>query len=120
MTHRILLPDEWAKLAHTDLGRQLPLCDPAHTLVLVVEDGDEIVGCWAALTIVHVEGLWVDPTHRKRVSVQRHLWTGMQQLLRGQRSVLTGAADMSVQQLIEAHGGQMCPPFFCLPLVKES
>jgi hypothetical protein len=85
-----------------------------------VEDGDSIVGCWAALNIVHVEGLWIHPDYRKRTAVQRRLWVGMKRLLSEVRSVLTGACDDSIRALITAHDGVEMPTFYRVPLVKES
>lgn len=117
MITRVLPSREWSRLAGTDLGSVLPQCSSDTTLVLVVEDGDRIVGCWAALTVIHAEGVWIAPEHRGKSSVARRLWAGMRKMLHGKVSaVLTGAADESIRALIEGHGGVPVPPLYRLPL----
>ncbi len=118
MTARELPVEEWGKLAHLDLGLLLPACDPQAATVLVVEQDSQIIGCWAAITILHAEGIWVHPDHRKKASVVRRLWTGMHRIAErlGVSSIVTGAADPSVRALIERHQGQELPPAFVMPL----
>ncbi len=63
-TVRRLPVAEWDRL------RPLPfaahgLPPPELTIVVVAEDAaGEIVGLWAAMTAVHLDGLWVTPGHR--------------------------------------------------------
>lgn len=118
MTIRILPRDEWARLAHLDIGQFLPACVPDSLTVLVVEHDGEIVGCWAAVTILHAEGVWVHPDHQKKGSVARRLWLGMRGLVArmGASSVVTGAIDPAVEALILKHHGQALPPAFVLPV----
>lgn len=106
MIVRSLPLDEWDKLAHTELGQSLAYVLPEKTEILVVEDGDEIVGCWAILTIPHVEGVWIHPKYRGKTSVARKLWTAMRQTVErmGFTRVQTGACDPVIAALLERHG----------------
>lgn len=120
MTHRLLPPDEWPRLADTpQLGpvwAQLPV---ASASVLVVEDGDRIVGTWAFLHVLHAEGVYVDPAHRGRGAVARHLWRGMREIARltGAAAVWTGANTDDVAALLLAHGATKFPvDSYVLPL----
>jgi acetyltransferase (GNAT) family protein len=86
--------------------------------VLVVEQDSEIIGCWAAITVLHAEGVWVHPDHQKKASVARSLWVGMRRIAArlGVSSVVTGAANPAVRALIERHHGLVLPEAFVLPL----
>jgi len=111
MTTRELPREEWHRLSGTELEayvRDAPDC--VHT-VLVVEDGDRIVGCWSILTLVHVEGVWIDPAHRKHGAVARQLLGAMWRRLRalGVRGVLTGAVTAEVEQLLTRLGATRVP-----------
>lgn len=110
MTSRILPPDEWPKLAGTELEAVWPVLN-ADATVLVVEDEGRIVGCWAILTYVHVEGLWIAPAYRKQASVGRRLWFGMLAAVRrlGADRVITGAMTQDVRDLITSAGGALLP-----------
>lgn len=117
MITRLLPLEEWPRLAGTELGSVLHLCDPQTTRVLTVEDGGQIIGCWAALAVVHAEGVWIHPDHRGKSSVARRLWHGMRMLLRGTVSaVVTGAKDDTIRALIEGHGGDALPQMYRLPI----
>lgn len=105
MTPRVLDPSEWSRLRETGapLGTVVDQLDPAQTQIIVVEDGDQIVGCWAVLRVVHVEGAWVHPDHRKRSAVVRRLMQMMRRVARrwGASSVLTGADCDDIRSLLE-------------------
>ena len=78
---RILPPDEWPRLVGTEAETVWPyLPETAH--VLVIERGQEIVGCWVLAPLFHVECLWIAPTCRKTTSVARRLWSDMRRLIR--------------------------------------
>ena len=82
-TTRVLPPEEHHRLAHFPLAECRGLPDPSRTVILVAEtETGEIVGVWCAMTVVHLEGLWVAESYRRtsRVAVQ---------LLRTMKSVLT-------------------------------
>jgi N-acetylglutamate synthase-like GNAT family acetyltransferase len=79
---RVLPPEEHHRLVDFPFAeRGLP--NPDRTVILVAEnEAGAIVGVWAALTVVHLDGLWVAPDYRRssRVAVQ---------LLRTMKQVLT-------------------------------
>ncbi len=116
MTTRVLPREEWPKLAHTELGGQAL---PDATLVLVVEEADAIIGCWAILPIHHAEGLWIAPAHRMKTAVARHLWRGMIDLARclGLTALLTGAGDANIEAMLRKRHAVPTPvPLFLLPV----
>lgn len=106
MTVRDLPIEEWYRLAHTDLGQSVAYVLPEKTTIMVVEEGDEIIGCWAVLTIPHAEGLWIHPRYRGKASVARRLWTHLRQTVAamGFTRVQTGACDSVIAALLERHG----------------
>ncbi len=122
MIVRELPAAEWGRLAHLDLGQLLPACAPESATVLVVEQDGEVIGCWAAITILHAEGVWVHPDHQKKAGVARRLWVGMQRIAAraGVTSIVTGAVDPAVKALIERHRGQALPQEFVLPVKGRS
>ena len=64
MTTRLLPVDEWPKLAgHPALGGY-PLPPVGSAQFVVAEAGDEIVGVWAIVNVLHLEPVWVDETFR--------------------------------------------------------
>lgn len=61
---RVLPVEEWERLRDLPFGSQ-GLPDEHFALIIVTEDpAGAIVGVWAAVTAVHLDGLWVEPTHR--------------------------------------------------------
>lgn len=102
LTRRVLPRDEYHRLVGTELECATAL--PGGSQVLVVEDGAEIVGCWALLSVLHVEGAWVAPTHR--ASASRHLLHGMADLVAdaGGAAVLTGSMSPRVTRLLKGLG----------------
>lgn len=118
MTTRVLPPDEWDRLAETDLGQTLDRLPAEAVTVFVVEDGPEIVGCWALITFAHVEGLWIAPSHRKRGRVLLHLWNRLRAIAsaKGIGAVFTGAATEDVRRLLEGRQAAQMPPMYVLPL----
>lgn len=118
MTHRTLPPEEWNRLsADPEL---VALLDPRLCEVVVVEDGDEILGFWIALSFIHAEAPWVHPDHRKRAAVVRHLVQGMRELIteRGAHGAICGVTTEN-QPLLEKLGGVPFPPTYYVPM-KES
>lgn len=79
MTTRLLPRREWHRLSGTLLGGVALRSD---TQVIVVEDGDEVVGCWALMPVYHAEGAWIAPAHRGKATVGRRLLAGMRRLVR--------------------------------------
>lgn len=123
MTTRVLGSEDWPILAETDLGRVLPLLEPAANEIRVVATFDEtgeLAGCWAALRMVHLEGVWVAPAHRGKAAVARQLRAAMRDVgaTWGVTSALTAADTTAIEMLIRRHGGHALPATFVLPLGK--
>lgn len=77
---RVLAPEEWGRLANLPIAEG-GLPDPAFTTIVVAESAEgEIVGVFAAQTIVLLDGLWVAPAAR-RTRVLWQLFTGMRAVL---------------------------------------
>lgn len=106
LSTRVLPVAEYPRLAGTELENVWPHL-PETAQVLVIEDAGVIVGCWAVLTCVHVEGLWIAPSHRKQGRVARRLLSAMRSAAddHGVTSVLTAATSPEVRALIERFGG---------------
>lgn len=107
MTDRILPQAEWGKLAQTEIGRALPYMRPEDVTICVVEDGDQIVGTWAALRVVQLEGVWIHPDYRKRGSVARRLLNRTLDIARSLAPhwAFTGAETQEVADLLTKHLG---------------
>jgi hypothetical protein len=78
---RILPREEYPRLLDLPFAsRGLP--DPDRTIILVAEnDAGAIVGLWAAMTAIHLDGLWVEPSYRRHSRVAVQLLRGMKALL---------------------------------------
>lgn len=118
---RVLPQTEWDRLKGTELEAIYPHLDPRRARVMVVEnDRGEIVGCWSAFTIVHVEGVWIAPEHRKRGAVAARLLRLMKQITRamGAKRVVTAAATEDVRNLVLRHlrGEQLPGDHFVFPV----
>ncbi|MCX6550360.1 MAG: hypothetical protein NTY02_05015 [Acidobacteria bacterium] len=101
---RLLAPEEWPRLAGTELAF---LADPSTPIrqaqVVVVEDAQgAIIGTWALLPVWHVEGLWVDAAHRGTGSVLRRLVHAMRGMAHahGVTTIVTTAIDPTVRTLL--------------------
>lgn len=119
MNSRILPPEEWPRLAGTEAEAVWPTLDPEHARVVVVEDEGEIVATWTVMRIVHVECLWVKPSHRGVFGVTKRLLRGMRDAASawGARNVVTGSASAHVTDLIRRFGGMPMPcESFVLPV----
>ena len=104
MTTRILPVKEYSKVAHTGVEAWLEHAVPADTSIVVVEDGDRVVACWAVLRVTHLEGVWIDPAYRHRVSVVSRLLAATFQVARQFGTwAMTGAQTDDVRRLITKH-----------------
>ena len=111
LTDRLLPPAEWHRLAHLDLGQLTPALDPKATSIAVVEDASgAIVGCWAAILVVHAEGVWIDPAYRK-TTVALKLWRRMRTIVAGlgATAVVTGANSPDIAALLTRKRAQLIP-----------
>ena len=121
-TSRVLPPDEWDRLAGTELGELLDLLCPDNARVVVVEDGPDIVGRWVATPVWHVEGVWISPKHRGKTSVARRLWAAMSRVMQsvGARAAWTGAENDEIAGLMEKRGAVRVPfAVFSLPFQEK-
>jgi len=119
MTSRILPFAEWHKLDGTEVAEARSSLDPARTAILVVEDGETIVGCHVLMWILHAECLWIHPDHRGKASVGRRLWAAVQRTARaaGVPSLWTAACDDRVRGLLAHVGATELPgAHFVLPV----
>lgn len=116
---RILPFRDYRRLDGTELETVWPHLHPQDAFVVVVEQGSQIVACWALMRVWHLEGLWVHPEHRKRAGVARRLWIGMQRVAKnlGAKHAATAALTPDVAALIANAGGVQLPgSHFVLPL----
>lgn len=106
MILRALPVSEWERLQGLDLYPLVQQMDPSRVEVLTVEDGGEIIGCWAFLWMPHAEGVWIHPDYRGKTSVARKLWREMQRIAErwNLRTLVTGACDPMIASLLEHHG----------------
>jgi len=120
MTRRILPHDEWPKLAGTALEAVWPLLPPERTSILVVEDEETIIGCWAFLWALHAEGVWVHPAHQGKSAVARHLLHGLKDVAGslGAGAVVTSAVDPGVAAMLEQLGAEPFPQSYTLAVAK--
>lgn len=115
MTSRLLPPEEWDRLAGTEMETIVPyLQKHARVLrarVLVVEDAGVIVGCLSFFPLIHAEGVWVDPAHRGKASVARRLLRGMRETVRdmGGAAVNTAAISDEMRHILNGLGAVKLP-----------
>lgn len=109
-TTRLLPVEEWDRLlVYPFATNGLP--NPDFTMILVAEDGaGEIVGIWAVMTAVHLDGLWVHPEHRG-TSIAGRLLTEMKAVLRRYKLWLsfTIVSDPAVMVLAHKAGFVRAP-----------
>ncbi len=119
MTSRQLPPDEWHKLTGTEAEQLYPLLNPETTAIVVVEDGDRIVGCHVLMWVLHAECLWIHPDHRGKSSVGRRLWGAVQKtaIRAGVHALMTAACDDRVRKLLKHAGAARVPgDHFMVPI----
>lgn len=120
MISRILPSHEWHLLAGTESEVEAALTSLGpSTRILVVEDDGEIVATWAAIPTVHMECLWVKPSHRGLVGVARRLFSGLREIAAefDVTAVVTSSLSPLVTDLIRRFGGSPLPgEMFILPI----
>lgn len=115
---RVLHPSEWPKVAHLDVAQWLPYVAPEDAQIVVVEDGERIVGVWGVFRVVHLEGVWVDPAYRRSPRVVDGLKSAaLAVAARLAPWALTGSANAAVRRLITKHlgGAQIPMETFAIP-----
>lgn len=103
LTLRVLPPDEWYRLDETLSAQAWRHLDPARTEMIVVEDGNRIVGHVAHFLHPHLEGAWIDPAYRGKVAVGRRLLRAVRALVGG-REVAAMAVSEDGRRLITGLG----------------
>lgn len=119
MTSRILPPEEWHRLAGTEVESIVPGLDRTHTAVLVVEDDGTIVGTWVLMRMAHVECFWIAPDRRGKAGVAARLLRSMRALVQawGVSCPITGAVTPEMSAMIRRLGGIPLPgEHFALPM----
>lgn len=111
MVTRELPRAEWSRLTGTELESVTPFLHQDSTRVLVVEVEGQIVGCWALMTVLHVEGIWIHPTYRRAGSVARRLLSTMRRWIgeRDAQAVVTAAIDPDIARFLERLGASAIP-----------
>lgn len=82
MNVRVLRPEEHDRLIGLGVFERVttgPNPDTSNVVVAEDENG-QIVGYWCMFNAVHLEPLWVDPTHRKS-GIGRRMWDGVLRVL---------------------------------------
>ena len=119
MTSRILPREEWSKLVGTE-AESLIAQLPEHARVVVVEDGDQLVGCHILVAVLHGECLWTHPDHRKKGAVARRLWAAVKQEAHDSFDatwLMTGCLSDDVRRLLEHVGAvKMNGDHYMVPL----
>lgn len=100
-TSRVLPAPEWERLIGLTFAEH-GLPDPDLTTVVVVEQGDRIVGVWVAMTAVHLEGLWVDPAHQG-TTVAGRLLRQMREFLQTHGITISFTIIADPQVMVLAH-----------------
>lgn len=119
MISRLLPIDEWEKLKGTELESVFPHLDPHQARVVVIEEGDKIVGCWSGFPLWHAEGVYIARDHRGKGAVARLLLDRMRQVSQeaGYRSIVTASIDPAVDRLLEKLGAVSLPGMhYALPV----
>jgi hypothetical protein len=121
MVARLLSPSEWPRLVGTELEGVSATTLPG-ARVLAVEHDATLVGCWAAVPVLHAEGLWIAPAHRGRGGVLRALLRGMGTITTaaGARAAVVGVVDPAVAAMVTRYGGSMLAgTHYLLPMGEE-
>lgn len=95
-TVRVLPADEFVRLQAFEPFASQGLPHPDHTVIVVAEQGREIVGFWGLFNAVHVEPLWIAEAHRQRPGLVRRLWDTIVTVL-AQHGVQTAFALIAYQ-----------------------
>lgn len=111
MSWRFLPPEEWPRLKGTEAETLWPVLSPESARVIVVEEDGEIVATWTAMRVVHMECIWVKPSHRGRLGVVRGLLAGLRHVAAewDLRGVVTSSLNAMVSDLIRRFGGSPLP-----------
>lgn len=118
MTARILDRAEWPRLVGTEAEVLTPALTDAAKVIVVEMDG-AIIACQVLQPILHAEGIWIHPDHRKRSSAGRRLWEMVKSTAReqfGVRWMATGCASADVEGLLAHVGAVKLPDHYMIPI----
>lgn len=105
ITTRVLPPLEWDRPEVAELMTLHPFVADTDMQIIVVEDEGKIVGRWAVLRLVHLEGVWIDEAYRRKPSAVKSLLQATIAAARRwtDRLVMTGSADPLTHRLVTKH-----------------
>lgn len=118
MTTRTLPASEWPRLDGFAIWPEIRAVAgtsrEADSLVLVVEDDGEIVGCCGLFPRVIAEAWEIAPAHQKRGVVLRHLLRAVtaQAAALGATQVLSGCVSEEVRAILNALGATKLPDIY--------
>jgi N-acetylglutamate synthase-like GNAT family acetyltransferase len=121
MTSRMLPPDQWPRLDEVGAETVWKLLDPEHAQILVIEDAGQIVGTLTLMSVLHVECLWIKPSHRKGYGVMKRLLDGMWTAahVKGVKALWSGSVSDTMTHILHRLGASEVPgQAFVFP-VKE-
>lgn len=116
MMARILDRDEWPRLVGTEAEPLIAVLSDAARVIVVESDG-QIIACQVLQPILHAEGIWIHPDHRKRSSAGRRLWNMVKSTARehfGVRWMATGCASADVERLLVHVGAVKLPDHYMI------
>jgi len=120
-TSRELPRAEWDRLDETplkDIWRGLP----ETAVVLVAEVDGVIVGHAVVLPVLHVEGLWIDPAHRREGGVWWALLDQQTETVRrlGESSAVVSVESDAMKNLARVMGAERIPgELYLMPLGRR-
>lgn len=111
MIARVLPESEWHRLDEQgDIPPLFAALLPKHTEVIVVEDGDRIVGRMMVMRLTHLEGAWIQQEHRNAGVVGSLLRQSIESSKEwSDKWVIGGAQDDRMRDILERLGGVKMP-----------
>lgn len=122
-TTRILADQELVNLPTKELAALRDYVSSESMRVVVVEDGTRIVGAWAIVTMIHLEGVWIDPAYRHKAGVVRALLQRTFHVASQLTNwVITGSTTPYVTRLVVKHlrGVQLPGESFIVPVGERA
>jgi hypothetical protein len=104
---KVLKPSECPDLTGTEMETILPLLSDSAKVILAYE-GEKLLGTWSLYTMVHAEGIWIDPEHRGKAAVARALLTTLVNLVVSEFDAgvfMTASDKVSVERMVRSLGG---------------
>ena len=112
VTVRELPRADWDRLCpdNADLVSVLSRTRSSNVRVMIAEEGGAIIGCWALLSFLQLEGLWVHPAQRGR-SVGWRMLRLMKRWIRdlGATGAMTASIDPAIDGYLTRIGARPLP-----------